>query len=196
VEPTAGEIETREHDLTAGLAFEDGASLNFTTTESFERLEAEFARYSIPIGDYKFRDYAITYVSDRSSKVGGRVNFRQGEFWIGTRKSVGGELTLRPDYHWQVDTTFSRDDIEVPAGSFPTTLVGLKILYAHSSRSFLNAFLQSNAERNQFSTNVRLKIIHHPLSEIFIVFNERRDTVPGEVVDRGVVFKFTNLFSF
>ena len=192
----AGEIETREHDLTAGLAFEDGASLNFTTTESFERLEAEFTRYSIPLGDYKFRDYAITYASDRSRKVGGRVNFRQGDFWNGTRKSVGGELTLRPDYHWQVDTTFSRDDIEVPAGSFPTTLVGLKILYAHSSRSFLNTFLQYNAERNQFSTNVRLNIIHHPLSEIFIVFNERRDTVTGEVVDRGVVFKFTNLFSF
>ena len=49
---------------------------------------------------------------------------------------------------------------------------------------------------NQLSTNIRFNIIHHPLSDIFVVFNERRDTITGEVLDRGVVFKFTNLFNF
>ncbi len=191
-----GEIETREQELTAGLSFEDSATLNFTTTETFERLAEEFSRYTIPIGDYKFRDYGISYTSDRSRMIGGRINYRQGDFWNGTRRSIGGEVTLRPNYHWQIDTTFSRDDIKVLAGDFPTTLVGLKVLYAHSSRSFLNTFLQYNRERNQFSTNIRFNIIHHPLSDIFIVFNERRDTITGDVLDRGVVFKFTNLFNF
>ena len=182
--------------MTAGLSFEDSATLNFTTTETFERLAEEFSRYTIPIGDYKFRDYGISYTSDRSRMIGGRINYRQGDFWNGTRRSIGGEVTLRPNYHWQIDTTFSRDDIKVLAGDFPTTLVGLKVLYAHSSRSFLNTFLQYNRERNQFSTNIRFNIIHHPLSDIFIVFNERRDTITGDVLDRGVVFKFTNLFNF
>ena len=84
----------------------------------------------------------------------------------------------------------------MPAGDFVTTLVGVKVLYAFTSRAFLNTFFQYNAERNQFSSNIRFNIIHHPLSDIFVVFNERRDTVTGEILDRGVVFKFTNLFNF
>ena len=195
-EGVTGDIETRRYDVTAGVVFENGASINFTTTESFERLNEEFSRYSIRVGDYAFRDYALSYTSDRSRKVGGTIRYDWGDFWNGTRRSIGGDVTFKPTYHWQIDTTFSRDDIEVPTGDFVTTLVGLKVLYARSSRSFLNAFLQYNAERNQFSTNIRFNLIHHPLSDIFIVFNERRDTVTGKVVDRGLVFKFTNLFNF
>ena len=191
-----GEIETREHEVTAGLAFEDGASLDFTTKEAFERLDEEFLRYSIPIGDYKFRDWTVSYSTDRSRMIGGRINYGWGDFWNGTRRSLSGDITFKPNYHWQIDTIFSRDDIEVPAGEFASTLVGVKVLYAHSPRTFLNTFLQYNAARNEFSTNIRFNIIHHPLSDIFVVFNERRDTRNGDVLDRGLVFKFTNLFTF
>jgi len=74
--------------------------------------------------------------------------------------------------------------------------VGLKILYAFNSRAFLNTFFQYNSERRQLSSNVRFNIIHRPLSDFYVVFNERRDTVTGAVRDRGVIFKFTNLFNF
>ncbi len=195
-EGLTGEIETREHSATFGVSFENSAMLNFTTGETFERLDEEFRRYSIPVGDYKFRNYSVSYNSDRSRVIGGRVNYNWGDFWTGTRRSIGGDITLKPNYHWQIDTSFSRNDIEVPAGTFVTTLVGFKVLYAFSSRAFLNTFLQYNAERNQFSSNIRFNIIHHPLSDVYLVFNERRDTVTGEVLDRGVAFKFTNLFNF
>ena len=191
-----GEIETREHDMTLGVTFENSASMNFATTETFERLSEEFSRYSIPIGDYKFRNYSISYNSDRSRLVGGRINYNWGDFWNGTRRSIGGDVTLKPSYHWQIDTSYSRNDIQVPAGDFVTTLVGVKVLYAFNSRAFLNTFVQYNAERNQFTINIRFNLIHRPLSDIFVVFNERRDTVTGNVLDRGVVIKFTNLFDF
>ena len=195
-EGLTGEIETRGNSATFGVSFENSASLNFSTKETFERLDKDFQRYSIPVGDYKFRNYSVSYSSDRSRVVGGRINYNWGGFWNGTRRSMGGAVTLKPNYHWQIDTSYSRNDIEVPAGTFVTTLVGFKVLYAISSRAFLNTFLQYNAERNQFSSNIRFNIIHHPLSDVYLVFNERRDTVTGEVLDRGIVFKFTNLFNF
>ena len=195
-EGLTGEIETREHSATFGISFENSASLNFTTRETFERLGTEFLRYSIPVGDYKVRNYSVSYTSDRSRVVGGRISYNWGDFWNGTRRSTSGAVTLKPNHHWQIDTSFSRNDIEVPAGDFVTTLVGFKVLYAFSSRAFLNTFIQYNAERNQFTSNIRFNIIHHPLSDVYLVFNERRDTVTGEVLDRGVVFKFTNLFNF
>ncbi len=195
-EDLTGEIETREHRVSLGMTFENSSSLTYTTRETFERLEEDFSRYSIPSGDYKYRNNSIAYSSDRSRKIGGRASYGWGSFWSGTRRSFGGSVTLKPNYHWQIDTTYSRNDIEVPVGDFVTNLVGFKVLYAFSSRTFLNTFIQYNADRNQLSTNIRFNIIHHPLSDIFVVFNERRDTITGEVLDRGVVFKFTNLFNF
>ncbi len=191
-----GEIETREHTFRASMNFENGSSASFNTGESFERLFEEFRRYSLEPGDYRTRDYLVSYNSDRSRLVGGRISYTWGDFWNGTRRSIGGDVTFKPNYHWQIDTRYSRNHLELPVGDFVTTLVSLKVLYAFTSRIFLNTFLQYNAERHQFSSNIRFNIIHHPLSDIYLVFNERRDTLTGEVLDRGILFKFTNLFNF
>ena len=193
-EGVTGEIETREYGANFGVNFIDGAALNFNAGETFER--DEFLRYDVPFGDYKFRDYSVSYNSNRSRRLGGRISYDWGDFWNGTRRSIGGDITFKPDYHWQFEATLSRNDIAMPAGDFVTTLVGLKVLYAFTSRAFLNTFLQYNAERNEFSSNIRFNLIHHPLSDIYLVFNERRDTLTGEVLDRGILFKFTNLFNF
>ena len=193
-EGVSGEIETRDYGMNFGVNFTNGAVLNFNAGETFER--DEFNRYEVAFGDYKFRDYSVSYNSDRSRVIGGRINYSWGDFWSGTKRSIGGDVTLKPNYHWQIDTRFSRNDIKMPVGNFVTTLVSLKVLYAFTSRIFLNTFLQYNAERNDFSSNIRFNIIHHPLSDIYVVFNERRDTLTGEVLDRGIIFKFTNLFNF
>jgi hypothetical protein len=37
---------------------------------------------------------------------------------------------------------------------------------------------------------------HHPLSDIYIVYNDRRDTTGGQLVERALIVKVTNLFAF
>ena len=73
---------------------------------------------------------------------------------------------------------------------------GSRIKYSFNTRMFLNAFLQYNTDAKQFSSNIRFRLIHHPLSDLFIVYNDRRDTQTGELLDRAIIFKFTNLFNF
>ena len=193
---TTGKIETRTNSQRFNIEFANSAQFSINTNETFERLPEIFTQYAIPLGDYKYRDYSVSFNSDRSRLIGGRISNNWGRFWNGTRSSPGGDITLKPNYHWQIDTTFSRNDIKVESGRYVTTLVGLKILYAFNSRAFLNTFFQYNSERRQLSSNVRFNIIHRPLSDFYVVFNERRDTVTGAVRDRGVIFKFTNLFNF
>ena len=53
------------------------------------------------------------------------------------------------------------------------------MLYAFSSRTSLNAFLQYNSTTDEFSVNTRFNIIYRPLSDLFVVYNERRDTLTG-----------------
>ena len=47
-------------------------------------------------------------------------------------------------------------------GDVVTNLVGFKVLYAFSSRTFLNTFIQYNADRNQLSTE-------HPFQHPFTI---------------------------
>ena len=84
----------------------------------------------------------------------------------------------------------------LPNGAFTTALVGARVLYGFTPRAFFNAFLQYNADTHQVSSNLRFNFTHHPLSDLYLVYNDRRDTVNGQLLERAVIVKLTNLFNF
>jgi hypothetical protein len=48
----------------------------------------------------------------------------------------------------------------------------------------------------QFSANVRFNLIHRPLSDFFIVYNESQFTGTTQAAGRGLVVKYTQTFAF
>jgi len=86
--------------------------------------------------------------------------------------------------------------VNLPNGRFTTNLVGARFLYAFTPRVFFNAFIQYNAARNQLSSNIRFHFIHHPLSDLYLVYNDLRDTNTGQLTQRALIVKLTNLFDF
>ncbi len=194
-----GRVETREHAATAGLAFQNSSSLSFNLTHTFDRLVSPFAiRPAVIIvpGDYTYHRYSLNYASNRGRSLSASAKISGGEFWDGHSWSSEGNLEVRPSYHVDVNLTFSRNQVELPSGDFSTTLVGLRFLYAFTSNAFLNSFLQFNATTNEFSSNTRFNLIHRPLSDLYVVYNEQRATTSGALLARGVTIKFTNLFDF
>lgn len=105
-------------------------------------------------------------------------------------------MALKPNYRLNIEVNYNRDRVDLIGGSFVTNLLGSRIKYSFNTRMFLNAFLQYNTDARQFSSNIRFRLIHHPLSDLFIVYNDRRDPQTGELLDRAIIFKFTNLFIF
>ena len=61
---------------------------------------------------------------------------------------------------------------------------------------FLNALVQYNSSRRQWNSNIRFNIIHRPLSDFFLVYNERRDERSGDLLDRALVAKMTYMMAF
>ena len=59
----------------------------------------------------------------------------------------------------------------------------------------MNALIQYNSTVKEISSNIRFNFIYKPLSDIFLVYNERRSST-GEVLERTLVAKFTYLFDF
>jgi hypothetical protein len=196
---SSGEIETREQEAGFGILFDDSSAISIRGLQTYERLSEPFRIRPdsiIPVGEYGFADMTVTLNTDRSRMVSTDVSFVNGEFWNGRRRAWITALSFKPDHHFNVDLTFDRNAVRLPDGSFETHLVGARLLYAFTNRLFLNAFLQYNSDTNRFSSNIRFQFIHHPLSDLFIVFNDLRETVRGEPIERALVVKVTHLLNF
>jgi hypothetical protein len=68
--------------------------------------------------------------------------------------------------------------------------------YALSTSFFASAFVQYNSSADEVITNVRFNLIHAPLSDVFLVYSERRNTRTNTLLDRVLTAKMTKLFAF
>lgn len=61
---------------------------------------------------------------------------------------------------------------------------------------FLDTLVQYRNDVNQFSANLRFNLIHRPLSDFFIVYNESQFTDTTQTAGRGIALKYTQMFAF
>jgi hypothetical protein len=196
---TTGKVETRTQEVSAGVTFEDGGSINVSTSETFDRLLVPFPirpNLPVPAGDHKTLRHSVSVNTNQGLAVAGNGNINWGEFWNGRSTSFGGALGLKVNNHLNVDLNYSHNNVRLSNGKFTTDLWGARFLYGFSPRSFINAFFQYNADTHQFSSNIRFNITHHPLSDLYLVYNDTRDTDRGNLVGRAFIIKLTNLFNF
>jgi hypothetical protein len=92
--------------------------------------------------------------------------------------------------------TMSRDVLKLAGQSFTSDLLQLRLDASFSTRMFLNAFVQYNGVTRDVSSNVRFDFIHHPLSDLFIVYNETRPAGTRLLPSRSLTVKLTHLLSF
>ena len=198
----SGEIETRVSDTTLGILFENNASASVVFNNTFDRLNSPLAipsgnpHVAIPVGDYTFQRYTGQFSTNQRRRISGSGTLSAGEFYGGDRTQATAGLTLKPNPHLSVNLTYDRNQVSLPNGAFTTGLFGAKIIYGFSPRAFINAFLQYNADTHLVSSNIRFDLIHRPLSDLYIVYNDTRDTALGQIRERALIVKLTNLFTF
>jgi len=193
------QIGTRDASLNLGVRFEDNSLVDFSLLRTFDRLTNPFrirSDISILEGDYSYTSYSARATTNPGRKISGNARIEWGEFWSGRRRSFTGGVRWRPNFHLQMEADYRRNQVNLANGKFTTNLVGARVLYAFTPDAFLNAFFQYNTDSGQVSSNIRFNIIHHPLSDFFLVYNDLRDSHTGEVLQRAVTLKLTNLFNF
>ena len=200
-EGPTGKVETRTETLNMGVQFENGATIDFDLNHIFDRLADPFRIRRDPdlfiaVGYYRYRDYRANFTTSPSGRITGNGFFDWGEFWDGHRKSFGGGVIIRPDYHLTVGLNYEHNRVTLPGASFTTDLVATRFTYSFTPRALINAFIQYNADTHEVSSNIQLRITHHPLSDLYLVYNEGRDTANGQPVERALIVKLTNLFKF
>ena len=196
---TTEQVETREQRFNFGVQLRDGGSITFNINETFDRLTEPFnIRPDIQIakGDYKYQRYSAVVSTDPSDRVSSNATYEWGKFWNGDRKSFRGGVDVKASPNLRVGLDYNHNRVDLPNGKFTTDLLVTRFDYAFSPYAFLNAFVQYNADRHQVSSNIRFNFTYRPLSDIFIVYNNIRDTDRGRLVQRALIVKVTNLISF
>jgi hypothetical protein len=184
-------------------SFENGANVEFALNPRFERIVTPFAvrpDQSFAAGQYGWNEYNLLVETNHSRPISASLDLTTGGFWTGTQKTTKLGVVVRPSYHLSFDTALQRSDIDLPfpMRAFVTNLVTSRIGYAFDTRTFLDTLLQYNTDLKQFSANVRFDLIHRPLSDLFVVYNEQQLTsqpVPTNS-GRGLIVKYTRMFAF
>lgn len=88
-------------------------------------------------------------------------------------------VEYKPNSRFSLALRNVRDNVKLPQGSFITNLLRARVNYSFTTSMSLNAFIQYNRDTREVTSNVRFNVIHRPLSDIFIVYNEARDLFMG-----------------
>ena len=89
--------------------------------------------------------------------------------------------------------------IDLPNGSFTTKLVGSRVTYTMTPLTFASALVQYNSSNNRVSTNLRLRWEYQPGSELFVVYNDERNSLAQgfpDIETRAIIVKVNRLFRF
>ncbi len=192
-----GRIQTKYSDFHHQIDFQNGAEIEMGRNPTFEYLSQPFKISSVAVtpGDYKFNEYFILGNTDLSRRLSANGRFSTGRFYSGYKHSYLGGWAFRFNYKLSTSVQYTRNNISLAEGRFKQDLLAARVNYGFTTTMFLNALIQYNSDSRQWSSNVRFNIIHRPLSDIFIVYNERRDSITGNLVDRALIAKMTYMIS-
>jgi len=194
-----GSLETRTVTAGTEVSFQPDGQLSLEYNDQFDRLDAPFDIFTgvtIPAGGYAYREASVRYQSGQARALSANVGVSGGEFYDGTRRTYSGGLTWRPRYDLSVEGSYQRNDVNLPWGDFLADVAGARIRYAKSTRLFGSAFVQYNTQSKSFVTNARVNFRYAPLSDVFLVYTERRNRETHVRNERSVALKITRMIAF
>jgi hypothetical protein len=150
-------------------------------------------------GGYQWTEWKWIYNTNAARPVALNLTATTGGLWSGTQNSLNATLTARPTYRFRLSTSVQHTSAELdrPDQKFAATVWTGRANYSFTTKMFLDALTQYDAAIKQFNANVRFNVIHHPLSDLFIVYNEQRFTTPdAPSTGRSLVVKFTQMLAF
>ena len=205
----AGVVETRLGQGFFGIEFENADQFEVEYTRSYEFLDRPFqitGDVAIPIGGYRFQDTRVAYQFGRQRAFSGMLAVQHGSFYGGEKTTVemglpggfrSGRLEITPQLSLEPGISYNR--VELPQGRFTTGLVTSRTTYTATPLMFVSALVQYNSSNASLGANVRFRWEYRPGSELFVVYNEQRDTLTPrhpELQNRSFVVKINRLFRF
>ena len=196
-------VETRESTGGFTVELDNSDQLLFTGARTYEFLPEPFpiaSDVTLPVGGYDFAVAGVGYNLGQQRRLSADLLVEHGSFFSGHKTTISvrrGRMSITNQF--SVEPSYSVNWIDLAEGSFTTNLVGTRVTYTATPRMFASALLQYNSSLNAVSANIRFRWEYRPGSEIFVVFNEERDTEARRfpaLANRAFIVKVNRLFRF
>jgi hypothetical protein len=203
IENGAGRLETRDAEAEFDVEFHNSDKFILGRSDVYEFLARPFAiapGIAIPVGGYSFGSTHVGFNFGQQRMLSGNVLAEYGTFYSGHKTAVGASGSrVKFTARLSAEPTVSFNWIDLAEGSFTTRLLGSRVTYTMTPRMFTSALLQYNSSTSTMAANVRMRWEYQPGSELFIVYNEERDTmaVPSPALaNRAFIVKINRLLRY
>jgi hypothetical protein len=201
-ETGAGRVDTRDWRGEFAIEFHNSDRFAASYGGIFERLPADLrvVGLTVPAGGYDYDTARVSYTFGQQRPVSGTATIERGSFYHGDKTTVTvsqGRLNLSPQL--SLEPTYLGNWVTLPDSRSTTHLAGTRVTYTMTPTMFASALVQYNTGANAVSANVRLRWEYRPGSELFVVFNEQRDTLSEkfpDLLNRAVIVKMNRLLRF
>jgi hypothetical protein len=196
-----GALESRYLDFHFPITFQDSSNMEIGVNPNVEVISERFRLNTahdvwVEPGRYDFNEYFIFWNTNAAARVSVNTRYAIGPFYDGYRRAYTVSPSLRLNENFNASVGLQINDIAAPTGGFVSKLLTTRVNYNFNTKMFFNALVQYNSDTRQWTSNLRFNIIHRPLSDFFLVYNDRRDERTGTLLSRAVIAKLTYLMAF
>ena len=169
--------------------------------DSLEFKEEEVYVYP---GEYEYIGFRGNFTTPAAKPFFIIMETQGGQYYDGTRISINLQPTWNVSRHFEFGGIYNFDRLRfsVRDQKLLNHIVGIKAIYMVDTRLSFNAYVQYNTAVNSILTNLRLRYNPKEGNDLFLVFNEGRNTnlyreVPNLPVysSRSVQIKYTYTFN-
>jgi len=199
----AGRMDAREQSAEFAVEFQNADRVSITYLDEYEFIPRPFriaTGVTVPVRGYDWRNVRLGFNSRPQRRVAANLGFEHGTFYDGHRTAFSasrGRLALSP--RLSLEPSYSINRVDLSQGEFTTHLAGSRVIYTVSPWMFASALVQYNSGTNTMAANVRFRWEYEPGSELFVVYNDERDTrLSGfpDMTTRAVIVKINKLLRF
>ena len=200
IENVAGRLDTRDWNSEFNVELQSSDKITLVYDANYEFLARPFAvgpGVTLPVGGYNFGTARAAFTFGQQRRLSGTASVEHGTFYSGHRTTTavsGGRVQLTPQFALQPSVSINR--VDLPQGSFTTSLIGARVTYTMTPFMFISALPQYNSSSHSVASNVRFRWEYRPGSELFVVYNEQRDTLARSfpaLTNRAFIVKINRL---
>ena len=197
----SGDLDTEHRGYHWNFNFQDGSNAEVGVNAQVEDIPDPFTISSstgtvVNVGRYQFNEYFAFWRTNEAARISFNTRYNTGRFYDGYRRTYTFGPQVRLNENFNASVNLQLNDIELSTGAFVSKLVTTRVNYNFNTKMFFNALVQYNSDNHQWTSNLRFNVIHRPLSDFFLVYNERRDERTGQMLSRAVIAKMTYLMAF
>ncbi|MGH9257879.1 MAG: DUF5916 domain-containing protein [Vicinamibacterales bacterium] len=196
-----GGLDSRFVGYHWNVNFEDGSWAEVGVNQYVEDVLVPFTinrgtGTRVNAGRYDHPEYFGFWRTNEAARVSLNTRYSTGPFYDGYRRTVNVGPSVRLNENFNASVSLQLNDISLSTGSFVSKLLTTRVNYNFNTQMFFNGLVQYNSDNHQWTSNLRFNLIHRPLSDFFLVYNERRDERTGQMLSRAVIAKMTYMMAF